>query len=238
MDRGVSPASLTHLNRKLLENILMADSLEETALQTIVDCAMEAGPVADSCGLLVRRRRGRFERGAVTADPAGRLLEEEIALGDGPAIAAAEGAAPVVVADPGAETRWPGWAAAAGAADLCSVLAVPLTYDGTVLGALTWYAETRDAFDADALEVARTFGDLASTAAATAQTVVGLRHAMRSRHVIGIAQGILMQRYDMGEEAAFDVLRRYSNQDNVKLRGLAERVIQERSLPDRAPESE
>lgn len=56
---------------------------------------------------------------------------------------------------------------------------------------------------------------------------------MRSRHVIGIAQGILMQRYGMGEGTAFEVLRRYSNQDNVKLRDLAQRVIAERALPDR-----
>ena len=54
---------------------------------------------------------------------------------------------------------------------------------------------------------------------------------MRSRHVIGIAQGILMQRYDMGEDAAFDVLRRYSSHDNIKLREVAERVIDERRLP-------
>jgi AmiR/NasT family two-component response regulator len=54
--------------------------------------------------------------------------------------------------------------------------------------------------------------------------VEGLRTAMRSRHLIGIAQGMLMERHGLSQDAAFEVLRRYSQIHNVKLRDVAAEV--------------
>jgi AmiR/NasT family two-component response regulator len=50
--------------------------------------------------------------------------------------------------------------------------------------------------------------------------------------VIGAAQGIIMQRYDMTLEASFEVLRRYSSHSNRKLRDVAQLVVDQRVLPD------
>jgi AmiR/NasT family two-component response regulator len=41
-----------------------------------------------------------------------------------------------------------------------------------------------------------------------------------------------MERYDLDEDRAFDVLRRLSSQDNVKLRDLAAQVVSTRALPE------
>lgn len=54
-----------------------------------------------------------------------------------------------------------------------------------------------------------------------------------AKHRIGIAQGILMSRYDISKDAAFQVLRRYSNSMNIKLRDVAERVHELGDLPPR-----
>jgi AmiR/NasT family two-component response regulator len=54
---------------------------------------------------------------------------------------------------------------------------------------------------------------------------------VQSRHVIGVAQGIIMHRYDMTLEASFEVLRRYSSHSNRKLRDVAQLVVEQRMLP-------
>ncbi len=58
---------------------------------------------------------------------------------------------------------------------------------------------------------------------------------MDSRHSIGMAQGVLAVRYDISFERAFQLLHRYSNDHNIKLRSLAEQVLVHRCLPE-APE--
>jgi AmiR/NasT family two-component response regulator len=56
--------------------------------------------------------------------------------------------------------------------------------------------------------------------------------AVDSRKLIGQAQGILMERYDLDQDRAFEVLRRYSRDSNVKLREVAQLVVDTRQLPD------
>ena len=76
------------------------------------------------------------------------------------------------------------------------------------------------------------FASHAATAISNARLVDGLQTALQSRHLIGVAQGILMAQYDMGLETAFEVLRRYSSHANVKLRDIAMQVVESRSLPE------
>jgi hypothetical protein len=76
------------------------------------------------------------------------------------------------------------------------------------------------------------FASHAATAINNANLVTGLQTALQSRHLIGVAQGILMSQYDMGLETAFEVLRRYSSHTNVKLRDVATRVVELRALPE------
>ena len=52
-----------------------------------------------------------------------------------------------------------------------------------------------------------------------------LHVALETRHTIGLAQGLLMARYDLTTEQAFDYLRRSSQDGNVKLRRLADRIV-------------
>ncbi len=58
---------------------------------------------------------------------------------------------------------------------------------------------------------------------------------MESRHTIGIAQGVLAVRYDISYERAFQVLHRLSNDRNIKLRDLAQQILDERGLPSDKP---
>jgi AmiR/NasT family two-component response regulator len=59
----------------------------------------------------------------------------------------------------------------------------------------------------------------------TRRKVEELHTALETRHTIGLAQGLLMARYELTTEQAFEYLRRSSQDGNVKLRRLADRVV-------------
>jgi AmiR/NasT family two-component response regulator len=61
-----------------------------------------------------------------------------------------------------------------------------------------------------------------------------LAKALDSRHLIGLAQGILMERFNLDTPRALAILRRYSQDHNVKLREVADQVVTTRGLPDDA----
>ena len=70
-----------------------------------------------------------------------------------------------------------------------------------------------------------------SSVLARAQHEQTLWEAIDSRHQIGQAQGILMERYNLSADQAFAVLRRYSQEQNRKLREVANEVVSTRHLP-------
>ncbi|HET6919110.1 MAG TPA: ANTAR domain-containing protein [Jiangellaceae bacterium] len=54
---------------------------------------------------------------------------------------------------------------------------------------------------------------------------------MGTRTMIGEAQGILVQHYGLHPNGAFEFRRRYSLQHNIKLRSLAEALVETGQLP-------
>jgi signal transduction histidine kinase/DNA-binding response OmpR family regulator len=72
--------------------------------------------------------------------------------------------------------------------------------------------------------------DLAIDAAET--TVGQLRQALQSNRTTGTALGIVMTRYELDAERAFQVLKRTSQQSNRKLHDIAAEVVRTGALPD------
>jgi AmiR/NasT family two-component response regulator len=54
-----------------------------------------------------------------------------------------------------------------------------------------------------------------------------LRMALVSRETIGVAIGLLMYRYRLDRDAAFNVLRRLSSHRQLKLREVAQQMVDE-----------
>jgi hypothetical protein len=94
---------------------------------------------------------------------------------------------------------------------------------------LVWFSAESAAFSAD-LGVAELFAQHVGTALVGVSERVTLEQAIAARHRIGQAQGILMARLDLTAEESFEFLRRTSQQQNVKLRDLADQIIATRSL--------
>jgi hypothetical protein len=93
--------------------------------------------------------------------------------------------------------------------------------------ALTLYSHRRGAWDESAYGAASVFAAHVAQALDAATVVSGLRVALRNRHEIGVAQGILMQRHGLTVAQSFDVLQRFSNTSNTKLSEVAGRIVRE-----------
>ncbi|WP_176946488.1 ANTAR domain-containing protein [Blastococcus aurantiacus] len=66
----------------------------------------------------------------------------------------------------------------------------------------------------------------------SAQHVAELEQALSSSRRIGIALGIVMERYKLTANQAFDVLKRLSMERQEKLRAVAEHIADTGTLPD------
>jgi hypothetical protein len=90
---------------------------------------------------------------------------------------------------------------------------------------LVWYA-TRPASLSPYADVAGAFAQIASLALGAVAERDQLSRAVAARHRVGLAQGILMPRRQLAADKAFTLLRRHSQNTNVKLRTVAQTVIQ------------
>ena len=70
------------------------------------------------------------------------------------------------------------------------------------------------------------------------ERIAQLEAALESRSVIARAQGILMERYDIDEDAAIAVLKRSSSDLNLKVRVVADILIETRQLPRSVDEAQ
>lgn len=209
---------------------LLADPGEVTFAR-VARRAVEVVPAADHCGITLRQRRGRAATVASTDDLVIEVDAAQYALGEGPCLDAAFETASCLVHDLRTDGRWPRWAEVATRHGLRSALAIRLHAGERTLGALNLYAERSGSFDPDTVDTALIFASHAAEALSKARLVTDLEAALESRHVIGMAQGVLAVRYDVSYESAFTVLQRFSNDNNIKLREVARMVLEARALP-------
>ncbi len=213
---------------------LMREREVEPTLQRVADRAVEVVPAVEHCGISVRRRRRRVETVVSTSELAGRCDLLQYELGEGPCLEAVWDDDSYLVCNTETDERWPVWGPRVAREGAGSVLAIRLATETETLGALNLYAAAPDAFTRDDVDLALVYAVHATNAMQSARLITGLSTAVQSRHLIGVAQGILMSRYDLSMDEAFEVLRRYSSHANVKLRDIAALVAETRALPDTA----
>jgi hypothetical protein len=99
--------------------------------------------------------------------------------------------------------------------------------------AINLYSRSTGAFhDRDVLDQCLVYAVHAANALSAAREADDLHTALTTRHTIGIAQGIVMERYGLTREQSFDLLRRLSSTTNTKLRDVAAAIVETRVLPD------
>lgn len=190
----------------------------------------------DAAGVLLVSDRGQAQTAAASDEVVRRADELQRAHAEGPTVpvrASSRTADSVVlVRNTQHDERFPQWGARVAALGFQAVLVIHLFTPVRTVGAVNLYGRARDAFGQAEVDLAQIFGRHASVALVSAQYGDSLRAAVESRHLIGQAQGILMERYQLDADGAFDVLRRYSQHKNIKLRVIAEQVVTSHRLPD------
>ena len=139
------------------------------------------------------------------------------------------------------DPRWTRFGPEAASKGVRSLLAIPLRANGTI-GALNLYGRYPKAFGVLDRAKAHLLAALAALAFVVARShedeerrAANLRTALISRELIGQAQGILMERERITAEQAFDILRRASQHLNIKLREVAQALVDTGEKPDTGP---
>jgi hypothetical protein len=232
----------------LAKRLLQADTVADVLTQ-LVRAAFVVLPDARLVSVTLRSDDGQLHT-PVGTEPVARELDSlQYAYSEGPCYDTARnpGLAYTHSPDLAAEPRWPRFGPDAAERGYLSVLSTALLPDVTpprLSGALNLYAtDTGKLGDETTRDQALLLATHASLALAHTEAVrlaelreVQLRRALDTRDVIGQAKGILMQRRGISADEAFELLRRTSQELNVKLAELAHTLATrhtELDLPDR-----
>ncbi len=200
-----------------------------------VDRVLEFAVKALSCsyaGVIVIHDRSRVETVAATHPVVAALDRIQLESGEGPDLDVIADRHGVMVNDVRTESRWPSWARAVEATGVRSMLGTRLYTTTATIGSLNFYDTEPDRFSPEDADVAHMLARHAAVAMDSARDTEHLWKAIDARNLVGQAQGILMERFHIDADQAFGVLRRYSQDNNLKLHLVAQRLIENRSLPE------
>lgn len=211
---------------------------EAMTSRAIVTRMRDLLPEADQVSLTIRTSRGH--RTLASSDPLAQEADAlQYALGEGPCLEIADTGGWLRSGDVGSDARYPSWGPRASELGVGSLLAVAVNDRDEPMGALNLYSSRTGAFaDRDVVDTALVYAVHATTALSSARRASTLQTAISSRHVIGMAQGIAMERYGIDQHQSFELLRRLSSTTNVKLRDVATQIVETRAIPhERAAEA-
>ena len=223
---GRSARSLDILARALH----VKDAELQPTLQAIASTAVSMLSPARYAGLTIFSRGELIPR-ASSGEPPLLLDRLQQKLGDGPCISAARHQSIFRIEDTHQDDRWPEFSAEAARLNVRSMLCVPLWADERGLGALSLYGDQAAAFTDLHERVTTLLATFAALALAEAQRADQMHDALGNRDVIGQAKGILMERHGVTADAAFSVLSRVSQAENLKLAEIARRLVETGQLP-------
>lgn len=219
---------------EIARKLAAAPGLDET-LQRIVELGVD---YTEGCeGASISFIRGRVistpvwsHRTAFEADQAQYRHHQ------GPCLQAIAVHETIIIDDLTKERRWPKWREAVLELNLRSSISFRLFLvtdgDEQTFGSLNMFSSRPHAFDATARALGQVFASHAAVALNAAITEAGLEQAIRSRDVIALAKGILMERHTLDADEAFQMLRQTCNDRKITMRTLAEQVTESGALPD------
>jgi transcriptional regulator with GAF, ATPase, and Fis domain len=226
--------TISGLNQQLADaaRSLQAETSTQRTLERCVALATELIDGCDYAGVSIVHRKAPIQTPAGTDPLVMRGDELQYALQEGPCLDAIWNAETVHSPDLASEQRWPRWAPQVVAElGVASMLSFQLYTSADTLGALNLYSQTIDAFDEDDFNAGMLLAAQGAVALAESQHVVQLQNAALSRTIIGQAEGILMERFQLTADQAFAVLRRVSQANNTKLHAVAGELVVTREIP-------
>ncbi len=109
-----------------------------------------------------------------------------------------------------------------------SLLAVPLVSRGKIIGAINVQTRAGHNYSADEIELLSIIADVCAGELEKGmlyEEIGGLKEALETRKLVERAKGILMKRYSIGEQEAFERIHTQSRSMRKTMRELAEAII-------------
>lgn len=228
MDDSPLSESLAALSR-----FFVGDDTFEATLQRVTDLTIFAIEGAElACLAMISDGR---QRTAVCTDELAREIDQaQYDKGGGPSVEAFATGEPQTIASTLAGGPWPAFRRAAANHGILSALSLPMTVDKKTIGAMNLYSRQERAFTEQDREVGLLFATQAAIVLANTQAYWDAHHltlrlseAMSARSVIEQAKGMLMAAQGCDEDAAFALLVQASQRENVKVREVAQRIVDE-----------
>jgi GAF domain-containing protein len=214
---------------------LAAEPDEEQTLTRLTGIAVELIDTCVSASVTLLTRRGQHRSVAATDQATIRADLRQYELDEGPCVVAAADQVDVYSGDVAHDDRWPRWGAEAVELGFHSTLAIQLFTSTQVYGALNLYGKERYAFSPDMQELVNALAAHAAIALATQREVDGLNVAVRNRTVIGQAQGIVMERFGLDAQRAFELLTRLASMQERRVTAVAQDIVETRNVPTGSP---
>lgn len=202
-----------------------------STLQAIVQSAMDSLPDIDHVGISMVHKDGTIETMAGTSQLVWDLDAAQYDLQEGPCYDAIVRAPIMVANELRHDQRWPRYVSQAARQGVKAQIGVRLFIEGTTIGGMNMYSTSGDQIDPDVQHLAELFATHAALALGRARQDEDLQTALGTRKVIGQALGIVMERYQLDEDRAFQFLVRVSSQGNVKLRDIAQEIVDRANHP-------
>ena len=237
-DLGPLAAQFVGLSRELYS--VPPESGVIGVLERVVRRAASIVPTAAMVSVTLREADGTFHTPAETDPVATRADGIQYETGEGPCVEATSSSGTGFTASPDLahDERYPRFGPRVvdlGLTAVCSTGMFP-GGDPPRLGALNYYFRSPEGFaevDQDAMLVLASYAAVALRAARGIEVeklrTVQLTEALQSRDVIGQAKGILMERRGADADQAFDILRRASQDLNIKIRDIAQTIASRRA---------
>ncbi len=182
----------------------------------------------DSCSIYLLDDRGEYMVLKATTG----LAQEAVGVarlkkGEGLTGAAVESGQPVAAADASADPRFK-FLPETNETKFQSLLAAPLIARGKVIGAINVQTRVGHSYSPAETALLSIIADVAAGELEKAmlyEEIGGLREALETRKLVERAKGILMKRYGIGEQEAFERIHTQSRSARKSMRELAEAII-------------
>jgi GAF domain-containing protein len=214
-----------------LSRFFVGDGTLGQTLTRVSDLTVEAIPAADLVGITMVVE-GRDRTAVFTDETAPEIDQAQYDSDEGPCLTAFREMRITQIRSTREAGEWPAFRQAAARRGIYSTMSFPLIVDKQSVGAMNLYSYREDAFSEDDRATGDLFASQAAIVLANAQAYwdarelsQGLGEAMKHRAVIEQAKGILMGAEGCSEDDAFQLLVQASQRENVKLRDVARRLV-------------
>jgi GAF domain-containing protein len=209
--------------------VSLADSLVGPfdVVELLKDLTDECAQLLDvaSAGLLLADTAGVLHVVAASSEQTRSLELFQLQRDEGPCLECYRTGVAVSIADLNEHAqRWPQFVPAARMRGFVSVHAVPMRIQDRVLGALGLFGNAVGSLNGEDLRLGQALAHVASVALITGNASADQAHvnqqlqiALDSRVYIEQAKGVIAEYLNVNMDEAFELLRRYSRDHNVKL---------------------